>query len=289
MIRFKTKTTAKYADLHMHSSASDGGLEPANLAKLATQKSIMVASLTDHDSVNGFSAFRKKFRGIALSGVELSVLFENQDFHVLGYGFDPDHKTLKDRLTYYRKVRHQRMVKMCLRLQTLGIPITQEEVEKGLTRRTAAGRPHIARVMVNRGWVKSTGDAFRTYLNYDKPAYVPKAKMTFDEALELIHQAGGIAVLAHPGKSSPNGRTPLLDHPGLDGIEVWHPDHNEKMGGFLKKKAEENGLICSGGSDFHDHKTYGTDSLGEYGLDINEWMQFKQVLIDKNTFFKSEL
>ncbi len=288
MNRFKASTTAKYADLHLHSSASDGWLSPEKLGELLNQKNIMVASLTDHDTVNGYPAFRKKFRGIAIPGVELSVLYEGRDYHVLGYGFDPDHPRLKERLAYFRQVRRERMVKMCRLLQGLGLPITKEDVEKGLHQTAAAGRPHIAREMVNRGWVRSTGEAFRKYLDYDKPAYVPKAKMSFKEALDLIHDAGGISVLAHPGKSCKNGKTSLLDDPALDGIEVWHPDHNETMNQVLYEKAVSNGQIFTGGSDFHG-KDAGNGSLGEYGLDISGWMRFKDRLIEKNTFFKSQL
>ncbi|MDK2976791.1 MAG: 3,5-nucleoside bisphosphate phosphatase [Candidatus Marinimicrobia bacterium] len=284
MIHFKTSSSAFYADLHLHSTASDGQLSPAAVAQKLTRKGVMAASLTDHDTVNGFVPFQKKFRGIAIPGVELSVLHEGIDFHLLGYGFDPEDASLNEKLGYYRKVRHERMAKMVAKLQHLGLPIRQGEVEAGLGAGTSAGRPHIARIMVERGWVKSVNEAFDTYLNYDKPAYVPKAKMSFDEGLDLIHVAKGIAVLAHPGKSSPNGLTPLLNHPRLDGIEVWHPDHNEEMSQQLLEIATNNGQIPTGGSDFHGSRPGVQDSLGEFGLDIRRWMDFKEILKERKTF-----
>lgn len=284
MIRLKKSSTVFYADLHLHSTASDGEVTPARVAELLTRKGVMAASLTDHDTVNGFALFRKKFRGVAVPGVELSVLHDGIDFHLLGYGFDPDDEQLNERLNHYRTVRHQRMAKIVAKLQELGLPIHRKEVEKDLGAATAAGRPHIARVMVKRGWVKSISEAFNTYLDYDKPAYVPKAKMTFEEGLALIHAAKGIAVLAHPGKSSPGGLTPLLNHPGLDGIEVWHPDHNEEMSRELAEMGRKNGQILAGGSDFHGSRPGAQPSLGEFGLDIRRWMDFKTALITRETF-----
>ncbi|MCD6233420.1 MAG: PHP domain-containing protein [Candidatus Marinimicrobia bacterium] len=284
MIRFKTSSTAFYADLHLHSTASDGQFSPVAVAQKLIRKGVMAASLTDHDTVNGFAPFQKKFRGIAVPGMELSVLHEGTDFHLLGYGFDPGNPRLNERLGYYRKIRHERMGKMVAKLQHLGLPIRREEVEKELGAATAAGRPHIARVLVARGWVKSVSEAFNTYLDYDKPAYVPKARMSFDEGLELIHAAKGIAVLAHPGKSSPDGPTPLLNHPDLDGIEVWHPDHNGEMSEQLLEIAAANGQIPTGGSDFHGTRPGVQSSLGEFGLDIRRWMDFKETLKKRETF-----
>jgi len=289
MLRFIRPEPVKYADLHFHSSASDGKHTPVYLGRYLTRKRITAASLTDHDTVKGYAPFKKAYRGIAIPGVELSVINDGHDIHVLGYGFDPENSLLNERLMFYRDVRFKRIFKIIERLQGLGIALRAEDVEKKIPPGASAGRPHIARALVAGKWVGSESEAFSRYLEYDKPAYVPKAKMTFSEALDLIHQARGIAVLAHPGKSNGESIGELIQNPGLDGVEVWHPNHNDTLSHEWLKFTREKGLAATGGSDFHASADGKHDTLGEYGLDIGEWILFKKKLTEKETFIADYL
>lgn len=289
MLRFVRPEPVKYADLHFHSTASDGKHSPVYLGRYLTRKRIAAASLTDHDTVKGLMPFRKAYRGIAIPGVELSVINEGHDIHILGYGFDPENPSLNERLTYYREVRFKRVFRIIERLQESGIPLKAEDVEKIIPPGASAGRPHIARALVAGKWVGSESEAFNRYLDYDKPAYVPKAKMTFTESLELIHQARGIAILAHPGKSDGDSVKSLIQNPDLDGIEVWHPNHNESISGEWLTFTRNTGRVATGGSDFHTSSEGKHDTLGEYGLDIGEWMLFKKRLMEKETFIAAYL
>lgn len=272
-----------YADLHLHSTASDGMYTPAELSEQLTQKGVLVAALTDHDTINGFEEFQSHFSGISIIGVELSILYDRLDFHVLGYGFDPNNDVLKERLQYYQEVRAERLNKIIVHLQALGFPLHQHDVEEEVSHSLSAGRLHIARAMIKRGWVGSIKEAFDKYLGYDKPAYVPKAKMSFEEALTLIHQAQGIAVLAHPGKTFPKILTPLVTHSDLDGIESWHPAHTLEMRKKLETIAKKHGKILTGGSDFHGNEAMSL-SPGDFGIDIEHWMIVKRYLKERQTF-----
>ncbi len=284
MLRFIRTEPVKYADLHFHSSASDGKYSPVSLGKYLTRRRIAAASLTDHDTINGFKSFTKSYRGIAIPGVELSVIKDGHDIHILGYGFDPDNNRLNEKLAYYRDVRHKRVFHIIERLRDLGMPISNEDVVKNIPPGASAGRPHIARTLVARKWVRSETEAFDKYLDYDKPAYVPKAKMTLSEALELIHQARGIAVLAHPGKSNGDSIQKIIQNPDLDGIEVWHPNHSDDLSREWLTITKETDRAATGGSDFHASAEGKSDSLGMYGLEIGVWILFKKKLIERETF-----
>ena len=289
MLRYIRPEAVKYADLHFHSTASDGKYSPAHLGRYLTRKRIAVASLTDHDTVKGFLSLKKNYRGIAIPGVELSVMNDGHDIHILGYGFDPENPLLNERLNFYRDVRYKRIFKIIERLQELGVHLKSEDVEKNIPSGASAGRPHIARALVTGKWVGSESEAFNRYLDYDKPAYVPKAKMTFSESLELIHQARGIAILAHPGKSDGDSVRQVCHNPDLDGIEVWHPNHNESISREWLNFTRKTGRVATGGSDFHASAEGKHDTLGEFGLEIGEWILFKKRLIEKETFISRYL
>jgi len=278
----------KYADLHIHSTASDGETSPQKLGETLSRLGVHIAALTDHDTVSGIDAFSRAFKGLMIPGIELSLIFEDEDVHLLGYGFDFHNEILLERLRYYQEMRRQRIVKICEKLNDLGFDIHYEAVFATAAKTQAPGRPHVARVMMEKGFVKSYEEAFQKYLGFGKAAYIPKAKMSLDEGIELLHQAQGLAVLAHPALCrSESVWRKALDYP-LDGIEIFHPSHNEKFSEGLMKICQEKKLAVSGGSDYHgDWET--RDRLGEYGLNLDMWILFKKRLKDKNTYIVTYL
>jgi 3',5'-nucleoside bisphosphate phosphatase len=263
-------------------------MPPKKLGETLSRLGVHIAALTDHDTVGGIAAFSKGFKGLVIPGIELSVMFENEDVHLLGYGFDFHNEILLERLLYYQEVRRQRIVKICDKLRELGFRIQDEEIFAAAGGAEAPGRPHAARVMMERGFVKSYEEAFQKYLGFGKAAYIPKAKMGLDEGIELIHQAQGLAVLAHPALTRSEAVwQKALEYP-LDGIEVFHPSHNEKFSEELLQVCREKNLAVTGGSDYHGNWEQ-RDRLGEYGLSLEQWIAFKQHLKGKNTYLVTYL
>ncbi len=241
-------------DLHMHSTFSDGNHTPAKLVELAVERSLAVISLTDHDSVDGVpEAIRVGGEnGVeVVTGVELSCEYRGRDLHILGYGVDPNDRAFQDALETFRQTRHKRGIKIIEKLNALGINIDPAEV-LAKAGEGALGRPHVAAVLVDKGVVSRTGEAFDKYIAEGGPAYVPKYKMSPREAIDHIQAAGGLAFVAHPGIFLENS-SELFDliAEGFDGVEVYHPTHSATRARELRKIAEDKGLLISGGSDFH--------------------------------------
>lgn len=250
-------------DLHVHSTASDGSLTPIELLDQAIQNGIQALALTDHDTIEGArELFRLPPPPIALiSGVEISVQVP-QNFalsggcHLLGYGFDVDEPALSKALTDFRNSRMKRVPRMLDRLAALGIHLSFEELQARCGDKPP-GRPHIAALMVEKGYAASIDDAFDRYLATGKPGYVDKERMDARNAVQLIRHAGGIPVLAHPGliRTSSSAETDRLiawfQENGLMGIEVFYPDHDPKQTEHFRSLASRYGLLMTGGTDFH--------------------------------------
>lgn len=250
-------------DLHVHSTASDGSLTPIELLDQAIHNGIQALALTDHDTIDGArELFRQPPPPIALiSGVEISVqlpqgLALTGGCHLLGYGFDVNNPDLSKALADFRNIRMERLPRMLKRLADLGIPLSLEEL---LTRcgDKPPGRPHVAALMVEKGYATSIDDAFDRYLATGKPGYVDKVRMEARKAMQLIRHAGGIPVLAHPGliRTSSMAETDRLiawfQENGLMGIEVFYPDHDPEQTEHFQSLALRYGLLMTGGTDFH--------------------------------------
>lgn len=244
-------------DLHMHSTFSDGLKTPTELVTMAKNNGLVAIALTDHDSLGGIPELYDAGRELDLeviSGVELSCEFRARDLHVLGYGVDYKHGGFQGMLTKFRETRHQRGMKIIEKLNALGVEIQPEDV-LARAEGAALGRPHIAAVLVEKGLVSRVGEAFDKYIAEGGPAYVPKYKMSASDAVNYIHEAGGMAFTAHPGIFLENMSEmhDLLDE-GFDGVEVYHPKHNQQCQADLKGIADERGLLVSGGTDYHGFK-----------------------------------
>lgn len=260
------------ADLHMHSTASDGVYAPDALMERAAALGFTHAALTDHDSVAGIPAARKAARALGLElicGVELSCGAQ-KEIHVLGYGFDPQDAALLafcEKRVAQREARAEAMVQ---RLCELGKPVSMARVRE--LARGVIARPHVARAMLEAGYVTSVSDAFERFLKPGKPAYVPKEDVKVSEAVRLIDQAGGVAVLAHPmelkmGETMLESLVGEWKGQGLAGVEVYHPSAQNNHAAFLHHMARREGLLVTGGSDFHGEAVRRT----EIGEGLGRW------------------
>lgn len=258
------------ADLHMHSTASDGVHAPGELMKLAAGQGCTHVALTDHDSMAGIPAAREAAKRLGMQlipGVELSCGAQ-KEIHILGYGCDPEDAALRafcERRLLQREARAEAMVE---RLCALGKPVEMRRVRE--LAQGAIARPHVARALLEAGHVASVSDAFDRYLKPGKPAYVPKEDVKVSEAVRVIMQAGGVAVLAHPMelKMGETQLTSLVGEwkaQGLAGVEAIHPSAQSNHAAFLTRMARREGLLVTGGSDFHGEAVRRT-AIGE-GLD----------------------
>lgn len=243
-------------DLHIHTTASDGSLTPTQVVQLARKKGFSLIAVTDHDTMGGVAEALeagKKYNVDVVPGVEISsgVTLE---VHMLGYGMSPDHPVMKAMMEDMRAARVERMERIIENLQKMGVPITVEEVEA--VAGGAIGRPHIAQVLIAHGLVPDVRTAFREYIGVGAKAYVERRKMTSEQVVANIRDAGGVPVLAHGGllrisEVELNQWIDSMAKKGLMGLECYHNAHTPQMERLLRAAAERNGLLVTGGSDFH--------------------------------------
>ncbi|MDG2953518.1 PHP domain-containing protein [Bisgaard Taxon 10/6] len=249
--------TEKIYDLHTHSTASDGTLTPTELVQRAAEQQVSVLALTDHDSVSGLTeaGIAAESAGIQLiNGVEVSTEWENRGIHIVGLGFDKTHQNLTALLQQQAQVRHQRALEIGLKLEKVGIPNAFDGAKKLADGEVT--RAHFARYLVQIGEVKNEAQAFKKYLTQGKPCFVKSGWATIPLAIETIHQAGGLAVLAHPLRYTMTNRwlRRLIDEFkqwGGDGIEVSGCGQTPDQRHLVARWANEFGLLGSVGSDFH--------------------------------------
>ncbi len=256
-----------YADLHLHSTFSDGRVNPAELVDALTFTTIHVASLTDHDTLDGSEAFSLAAaeRGLlAIPGVELSTTHEEREIHLLGYGFDPGHDRLLSELERIKVGRVRRAEKIVDRLKEHQIVLDFDEIRASASNGLVT-RPHIAQAMVRAGYVKDTGTAFDKYIADGLPAAVSKNFLTPAEGVTLLREAGAFVSVAHPGATGMEDLLVEMKAHGMAGLEVWHPKHPPRITDKLEKIAAEHGLLQTGGSDYHGFDT-GFIGLGRFGL-----------------------
>lgn len=244
-----------FADLHLHSTASDGNLSPREVVGLAKEKGIQVISLTDHDTTQGLAeamAAGKELSVKVIPGIELSTETQGEEIHILGYYIDHGDPGLQGVLTQLKEARVGRIKEITRRLQDLGFALTWEEVREEARGASSIGRPHVAQVMVKKGYAKSIAEVFARWIGPGKPAFVTRYKLPTAQAVELLHSAGGLAFLAHPGLLTEGieWAEKLLSLP-LDGIEVYHSEHSQAQSQEFLAWARAKNLHISGGSDCH--------------------------------------
>jgi predicted metal-dependent phosphoesterase TrpH len=245
-------------DLHTHSTASDGSYSPADLIRYAKTKGIRALALTDHDCVDGLQeamAVGKEIGVEVIPGVELSAEFPNGTMHILGLFVNPSDSVFLQRLATLQKARSQRNPKIIEKLRDMGIKITYEEVTAS-SGGGQVGRPHFARVLMKKGYVRTISEAFEKYLKNGGPAYVEKERFSPEECITLIHKAGGVAVLAHPftlylSVEELDRLLEQLTPTGLDGVEAYYSVHTPEQTAQYEQLVRKWGLVATGGSDFH--------------------------------------
>ncbi len=242
------------ADLHLHTRFSDGTYTPDELAGEASRFGLRAVALTDHDTVEGCGPMAEACQRLGLEfipGCELTAQTETgTELHILAYYLQIEHPRLLTELGHYQTVRQQRIWQMVARLNELGVPL-QAEAVFAIAGCRAPGRPHIARALVAGGFCKSSDEAFDRYLKMNRPAWVGKAKMSAPEAIALIHEAGGVAVMAHPGLNRCDDVIPRLAAAGLDGLECLHSRHSSADSERYRTIAARHSLLLTGGSDCH--------------------------------------
>ncbi|ATW24234.1 PHP domain-containing protein [Candidatus Formimonas warabiya] len=251
-------------DMHVHSTASDGTLDVDEIINLAIYTGLEGIALTDHDTIGGLEraeALGHKLGYPVIPGIELSTEHQDQEIHILGYLFDYRLPRVLEKLQELQDARVSRIIKMVDKLSQLGYHVDKEEVFE-LAGSGSVGRPHIAYVLLKKGYISSIQEAFQRLIGRGCSAYIPRFKLSPVEAIAFIREAGGIPVMAHPGLSSSDQLIPLLLEHGLMGIEVFHPDHKPEDEVRYLDMAAKYHLIVTGGSDFHGYKEGNRCSLG---------------------------
>jgi predicted metal-dependent phosphoesterase TrpH len=242
-----------YADLHLHTHFSDGTYSPEELAGHGRRCELSVMSLTDHDTVEGCERMAAACGALGIEfipGTELTCDCEGCEIHLLGYFIDPAHPQLLAAMLRFQEVRQNRVREMVARLNRLSVRITADEVF-ALANCHSPGRPHIARTLVKNGVCASLDDAFERFLKRGRPAWVPKFKLSAADAIRLVHDVGGLAVLAHPALYRADEVIPPLADAGLDGIECFHSRHAAPAIEHYLRVAARFRLLPTGGSDCH--------------------------------------
>jgi predicted metal-dependent phosphoesterase TrpH len=265
---------SQLAELHSHSNHSDGTFSPEEVVEIAHSTGLAALALTDHDTVSGVAAARGKAEQLGIElipGVEFSSHVGKKEVHVLGLFIDADLPDLLSACEQARHLRRRRAKVIVGKLRELRLDLGFDDVESAAAG-ASMGRPHIAAALVDIGAVPNLDSAFHRYIGNGGPAFVPKPTLTAGEVIDVIHRAGGVAILAHPASSRVNERTILgLAAIGLDGFEIKHPKHRPGQRRRLSKLSERSGLLPAGGSDFHGPGS-GRTPMGTCAVPL-EWME----------------
>lgn len=279
-------------DLHTHTTASDGALEPRALVERAYRLGIRTLSVTDHDTVAGVSeaAAEAAARGMEfLPGIEITAVHDRRDVHMLAYFLDPEPAGLTAFLERQRQDRSRRAREMSARLAALGAPIDIEDLIAGAAAAgTAVARPTVARALLDAGHVTSLQQAFDRWLADGRAAYVPRIGATPADVVRLVMQAGGVAGLAHPGLLRKDELIPDLAVAGLGAIEVYHSDHDAGAQARYLRLAERYDLAVSGGSDFHGDDHPRARCFGRVGLPRERFMPLFQRVLEAHAAVRSQ-
>lgn len=257
------------ADLHIHTTASDGLLTPAEVLAAAAAAGLSHIAITDHDTVDGLAAIAARplpASPAVIPGIEFSTDLPANEVHILGYGIDPTNRELLRQIRRIEQDRSDRAARMVAKLVKLGYPVSYDRVMTIAGDTSSVGRPHVAAALVEKGYFRDVEAAFAAVLSHDKPGYVPHYKLTPAETITLIKQAGGLPVLAHPGLVGDDAVVAAVLAMGVAGLEVYHPMHSPAEVAKYRELAERQGLIVTGGSDFHGMPGRFPERLGLFSV-----------------------
>jgi 3',5'-nucleoside bisphosphate phosphatase len=266
-------------DLHTHTTASDGALAPRDLVRLAVRHGVHVLAITDHDSTDGLAEAIEEARqhppltivpGLEINCDVTDAAGRTSEVHVLGFFVRHEEPWFQDFLREQRAERRARVHRIADRLAELGMPIDPAEVF-ALVREGSPGRPHVARVMVHHGYVKSVREAFERYLHANGPANAPRRRLTPEDAIRVIRKADGVPVLAHPGVMDRDDIIPGLIAAGLGGIEAYYAEHSAFQAAAYLQMCRAHGLVATGGSDYHGAHTGRVNPPGTPSVPMAAW------------------
>ena len=273
------------ADLHLHSTYSDGTLEPQEIVERADSIGLRALALTDHDTIDGWGDMKRQCQSANISwvpGIELSTSHAGQEIHVLGYFPDDILSVIPEKLEAFQARRRKRICDIIIRLRDAGINWDVDQVIDSINCQSP-GRPHVARALVKHGVVSNVSNAFRKYLCKDKPGWVPSTYPSATEMIQTIHSDRGLAVLAHPGLGVSNEIITDLASQGLDGVEVYHTSHKPSLVRKYRYLADKFKLVVTGGSDCHGHISGGI-RMGKVVLSNEDTMCFLKRLGMSSSF-----
>lgn len=268
------------ADLHIHTTASDGLYTPQEIIDSALQVGLSHIAITDHDTVDGLLSLNTDSHAQKLSvipGIEFSTDLPAHEVHILGYYIDIHSQPLRQQLDILTQDRRLRVGRIAEKLAALGYPISQERVLAIAQGATSVGRPHVAKVLVENGYFSSVAEAFSQVLNAGKPAYVSHFKLTPEQVIRLITQAKGVPVLAHPGLVGNDALVAAVIQQGIRGLEVYHPMHSKAEIAKYLNLARQYKLLVTGGSDFHGIPARYPASLGQFYIPADAVYQLQQL------------
>lgn len=277
-------------DFHVHSNASDGSLSPREVVRKAGEEGLDVIAITDHDTTSGISdavEAAEEFGVMVIPGVEISIDFQPGTNHLCGYFIDIENDELKDNLQFVQNARSNRNPMIVQKLNALGIDITMSEIVEQAGG-DQIGRPHFAKVLVRKGYVKDTKEAFTKYLAKGAPCYMDKQRLSIKHAVKMIRNAGGVAVLAHPAELGFDTEKKYREYfryakdMGVGGIESYSSHHSKDQNAVFRRLADELQMFSTGGSDFHG-ETKPKIQLGVFGenvdIDTNELIETMKSLV----------
>lgn len=278
-------------DLHVHSDKSDGSLSPSDLVSYAIKQGVSAFALTDHDTVDGIDEAIAASKGTSVTvipGIELSTAYEGKDIHIVGLFIDKEQPAFRERIGRFANARINRNLEMCDKLTEYGMPITYDELTAAFPDAVIT-RAHYARLMMQKGYVKSLKEAFERYIGDYGPCFIPRKKITPDEGVRFILSANGLPVLAHPmqygmGDARLQQLIDSLKEAGLVAMEAIYCTHTPSEEAKLCKLAKDNGLLISGGSDFHGKAKPGLELGTGYGR-----LHVPQEVLDNLIAKKNEL
>ena len=269
-------------DFHMHSIFSDGVETPKDLLQHAIDCNVSMMALTDHDEIDGIQALRAAQKELdpnesikIVNGCEFSADYKDKSIHILGYCFDENNKDLIDFITFFKGKREERIDEIIRRCNNEGYYITKEELIKQFPDTKAYGRPHIGKLLIDGGYAKDINDVFKGILRKDSPCYVPKVKVEVPYIIDIIHKAGGLAVMAHPKLVTSDEYVLEMLNYDFDGMEVYHSKHNDDDVERYKEFSKKHKLFITVGSDYHGIVGKKPDRFGDYlvsGKDVSEFI-----------------
>lgn len=272
-------------DFHMHSIYSDGVKSPEELLRHALDCNLSMMALTDHDEIDGIKALRTAQEQLdpektikIINGCEFSADYKDKSIHILGYRFDETNKELRDFIEYFKSKREDRIDEIIRRCNNAGYFISKDELLKKFPKTQAYGRPHIGQLLIDGGYAKDINDVFKDILRKDSPCYVPKVKIEVPYIIDIIHKAGGLAVMAHPKLVTSDEYVVEMLAYDFDGMEVYHTKHNDDDVKRYKALAKEHNLFITGGSDYHGIPGKAPDQFGDYLVSAEDVSEFISLL-----------